>query len=132
MELQLTLKLQHRVAKELTQTALTMVLALLFVFMPAGYAQTFTVLHQFTGGADGGTPYRGSLFTDYNHNVYGSTAGGGDATCDPPFGCGVVFKIDSKSRETVLHTFAGSPDGAEPYVTRIPNSAGGGYAVADV
>jgi uncharacterized repeat protein (TIGR03803 family) len=53
-----------------------------------------TVLHTFTGGADGAFPNSG-LVMDASGNLYGVTGFGGDAKChvngDP--GCGVVFKI---------------------------------------
>jgi len=51
-----------------------------------------SVLYNFTGGADGGGP-DGPLLLDAAGNLYGVTAGGGDLTCNPPSGCGVVFKI---------------------------------------
>jgi uncharacterized repeat protein (TIGR03803 family) len=51
-----------------------------------------TVLHSFTGGADGGFPWAG-LTMDSAGNLYGGATGGGDFSCFPPSGCGVVFKI---------------------------------------
>jgi uncharacterized repeat protein (TIGR03803 family) len=51
-----------------------------------------TVLHTFTGGADGAFPWAG-LTTDASGNFYGVTAGGGDTNCFHPEGCGVVFRI---------------------------------------
>jgi uncharacterized repeat protein (TIGR03803 family) len=50
-----------------------------------------TVLHSFTGGADGEFPYAG-LTMDSHGNLYGTTQGGG-AICYTSFTCGVVFKI---------------------------------------
>jgi uncharacterized repeat protein (TIGR03803 family) len=49
-----------------------------------------TVLHSFTGGADGAWPYAG-LVRDKAGNLYGTTAGGGTGSCDA--GCGTVFKL---------------------------------------
>ena len=123
--------LRRNAPNKQTQIVFTVVLVLLFGSVPFVQAQTFTVLYQFTGAADGASPYRGSLFLDKNGNVFGSAAGGGDTTCNPPFGCGVVFEIDTASSESVLHTFTGSPDGAEPYSGMIVNPAGGEYAVAE-
>jgi len=53
------------------------VLAALLCFT-AGLAQsqTFTVLHDFGGGEDGGTPYSGLIF-DRAGNLYGTAHGGG-------------------------------------------------------
>jgi len=52
-----------------------------------------TVLHNFTGGADGGAPWAG-LTVDRAGKLYGSAAIGGDLNCEPTYGgCGVVFKI---------------------------------------
>jgi uncharacterized repeat protein (TIGR03803 family) len=119
----------HAVSPKVSWTG---VLVVLFAgILPAG-AQTFAVLYEFSGGADGATPSRGSLFVDSKGNIFGSTVGGGDTACNPATkGCGVTFKIDSKGKETVLHTFSGNPDGAEPYVTVILNGANGGYGVAE-
>jgi uncharacterized repeat protein (TIGR03803 family) len=50
-----------------------------------------TVLHSFTGGADGAFPYAG-LTRDGSGNLYG-TAWQGGAKCFTSYTCGVVFKI---------------------------------------
>ncbi len=72
---------------------------------------TETPLYYFTGGADGGTPDAAVIF-DSAGNMYGTTAGGG--TGDN----GVVFKLTPSGSgwtESVLYSFAGSPDGAGPF-----------------
>jgi uncharacterized repeat protein (TIGR03803 family) len=54
-----------------------------------------TVLHSFTGGADGATPVAG-LVRDAAGNLYGTAYFGGDVSgsfCAGVGGCGVVFKI---------------------------------------
>jgi uncharacterized repeat protein (TIGR03803 family) len=72
---------------------------------------TETVLYSFTGLADGGVP-RGGLLRARGV-LYGTTNRGGDPQCSGA-GCGVIFKIDSAGKETVLHTFSlvdgGYPD----------------------
>jgi len=87
-----------------------------------------TVLYNFTGGADGGTP-RAGLVLDSSGNLYGTTELGGDLSnfevC--PAGCGVVFKLDPAGTETVLYTFQGGADGAEPFAGVIRDSAGNLY-----
>ena len=57
-------------------------------------AQTFTVLHNFTGGLDGANPYTG-LTMDRSGNFYGTTAYGGSQSddCHVVGGCGTVFKL---------------------------------------
>jgi uncharacterized repeat protein (TIGR03803 family) len=51
-----------------------------------------TVLHSFAGGSDGAFPKTG-LTIDAAGNLYGTAAYGGDTKCDPPYGCGTVFKV---------------------------------------
>jgi uncharacterized repeat protein (TIGR03803 family) len=46
-----------------------------------------TVLHAFSGGADGAAPNAGLLYS--NGVLYGTTSEGGDAICD----CGTAFAI---------------------------------------
>jgi uncharacterized repeat protein (TIGR03803 family) len=58
-----------------------------------------TVLHAFTGGADGSAPGTG-VVRDSNGNLYGTVASGGNCR-----DCGLVFKIDPAGNETVLHSF---------------------------
>jgi uncharacterized repeat protein (TIGR03803 family) len=53
-----------------------------------------TVLHRFTGGADGALP--SALFRDQRGNLYGTTVYGGDLSCvfyNQIPGCGTVFKL---------------------------------------
>ena len=75
------------------------------------YAQTYTVLHQFTGAGDGGVPAAGLTF-DATGNLYGTTEEGGyfgNRYCSSG-GCGTVFKLTPNNGswiETVLHAFTG-------------------------
>jgi uncharacterized repeat protein (TIGR03803 family) len=71
-------------------------------------AQTFTILYSFTNGADGGQPYA-SLVKDSAGNLYGTTAVGGASNF------GTVFKVDQTGKETVLYSFGGGADGANPW-----------------
>ena len=91
-----------------------------------------TVLHSFTGGADGSNPNAG-LVRDVAGNLYGTTGFGGSlAACNTPYGCGVVFKVDPTGKETVLHSFAGYPtDGASGATTTFNNPFYGARLVRD-
>lgn len=86
-----------------------------------------TVLYRFTGKGDGGQPLAG-LTIDSGGNLYGTTAGGGKGSCNyPAVGCGVVFKIDSTGKYTVLYRFTGGADGGVPEPRLILDSAGNIY-----
>ena len=71
-----------------------------------------TVLYTFTDSADGGFPSAG-LTRDAAGNLYGTTISGGSTGCYGA-GCGVVYKVDTTGHETVLYTFMGGADGANP------------------
>ena len=83
-----------------------------------------TVLYSFTGGADGANPYSG-LIRDSAGNFYGTTKSGGASNA------GVVFKLDTAGTETVLHSFTGGADGANPYAGLIRDSAGNLYGTTE-
>jgi uncharacterized repeat protein (TIGR03803 family) len=86
-----------------------------------------TVLYKFTGTSDGDSP-ESLLVEDAVGNLYGTTVWGGAS------GLGTVFKVDTNHRETVLHSFAGPPDGggdgAYAYQGVIRDVAGNLYGVA--
>ncbi len=79
-----------------------------------------TILHSFSGKPDGANPYAG-LIMDGSGNLYGTTYGGGD------YGDGTVFKLAASGQETILHSFSGSPDGANPYGGLILDNGGNLY-----
>lgn len=79
-----------------------------------------TVLHSFEWGADGALPFSG-LIRDRAGNLYGTTSVGGT------FNAGTVFKVDANSVESILHSFAYSPDGGAPQAGLIADSAGNLY-----
>lgn len=76
---------------------------------------TEKVMHAFQGGSDGALPQAAGLI-DVNGTLYGTTAGGGDQSCDD--GCGTVFSVTLSGGETVLHSFAGG-DGAFPFASLV-------------
>jgi uncharacterized repeat protein (TIGR03803 family) len=66
----------------------------------------FTVLYEFTGGADGSAPL--GLIQDAKGNLYGIAAYGGNSK--PPcledaYGCGTIFKVDPQGKFSVLYRF---------------------------
>jgi len=87
-----------------------------------------TVLHRFTGRTDGAYP-TGSLVRDSAGNLYGATFYGGLPGCrlNTTKGCGTIFKLDRSGTLTVLHTFAGLSDGANPNGSLILDAAGNLY-----
>jgi uncharacterized repeat protein (TIGR03803 family) len=70
----------------------------------------FTVLHDFTGGADGGIPT--GLVKGLGNQIYGTSYVGGSNPFCP--GCGTVFKILSGGKLTTLFSFSSFGDGAHP------------------
>lgn len=93
---------------------------------------TETILHTFTNGSDGATPYAG-LVSDGAGNLYGTAYSGGNfksSNCTYQ-GCGVVFELSPAGNgtwtETVLYTFNGGYDGSSPFGTLIRDAAGNLY-----
>jgi uncharacterized repeat protein (TIGR03803 family) len=79
------------------------------VYEVSGYL-TETVLYSFGSLGDGVEPFAG-LTRDTKGSLYGTTFGGGAASCF----CGTVFMVTPTGSETVLHSFSNSPDGSEPF-----------------
>src|SRR5271166_3149025 len=85
-------------------------------------AQTFSVIHNFTGGQDGGNPFAG-LTMDKAGSLYGTTTYGGS-------GNGTVFRLVFKNSHWVfqpLYSFAGGTDGANPQARVIVGPDGALY-----
>lgn len=106
---------------------------------PDGNGWTQTVVHTFTGEADGANPYYADVILDRNGNLYGTTVNGGTSNL------GVVFELSPDGNggwtETVLHSFSGGVDGANPYSGLVLDPygnlygttySGGGYDVGTV
>jgi uncharacterized repeat protein (TIGR03803 family) len=90
-----------------------------------------TILHAFSGGADGGHPLT-RLTPGPDGQYYGTTFDGGSATCGVA-GCGTVFKIDPSSGAlTTLHAFAGgASDGAFPLGSLVFDKSGMIYGTTE-
>ncbi len=99
---------------------LAFLLGLAAVAIPRAQAQTFKVVYSFTGGSDGGNPLDGFI-TDAAGNLYATTNVGGAS------GNGTVFEVSKSGEETVLYSFAGGTDGANPEGGLIRDKAGNLY-----
>jgi len=101
---------------ERTTFALILVCALTIVGLPTARAQTLTVLHNFTLGGDGASPVAG-LTMDGTGIFYGTTARGGYASLNCPYGCGTVFTLTRRHSSWILnpiYSFTGGADGTTP------------------
>jgi hypothetical protein len=100
--------------------ALSLLCSLITITVQSGNAQTYTVLHNFTGGPDGGNPYAGLTITD-SGKIYGTTTIGG------PNNFGVVFNLMQAGTGWVtapIYGFQGCNDGNKPEA-RVINGADG-------
>jgi uncharacterized repeat protein (TIGR03803 family) len=81
---------------------------------PSGGSWTHSVLYSFSGGTDGGEPYKG-VTLDAQENIFGTAVTGGSGGCEG--GCGVVYELANsggKWSQTVVHAFSGGDDGSGP------------------
>ena len=95
---------------------------------PNGWVQN--VLYSFTGGADGGEPYKG-VSIDRQGNLYGTAVTGGSGSCEG--GCGVVYKLTNSGgtwTQTVIHAFTGGDDGSGPGARVTVDRSGNMYGMA--
>jgi uncharacterized repeat protein (TIGR03803 family) len=85
-----------------------------FQLSPTPNGWVHTVLYSFTGGADGGEPYKG-VTLDRDDNLYGTAVTGGSGSCEG--GCGVIYKLTNIKgtwTQKVIHAFTGGDDGSGP------------------
>jgi uncharacterized repeat protein (TIGR03803 family) len=95
------------------------------VFEMSPRTGNLSTLYSFTGGPDGGYPHA-PLIADEQGNLYGTTYEGGNSV--DGVGQGVIFKLNiAAHEETVLHTFEGQSDGANPQAGLVQDSAGNFY-----
>jgi uncharacterized repeat protein (TIGR03803 family) len=98
---------------------LAVVFGLAVVATQSAQAQTYTVVHFFTGPPDGSSPEADMIMAP-DGVLYGTTNQGGS------FDEGTVFKVDTSGTETVLHSF-GYSDGAFPESGLLRDKAGNLY-----
>ena len=79
-----------------------------FVLVCAAPAQTYQVIHTFSGDAAGGFPGKW-LVVDSSGNVYGTTIAGGILNN------GTVFKVNKNGVLSTIYSFAGRPDGVAAF-----------------
>jgi uncharacterized repeat protein (TIGR03803 family) len=115
------------VSRVLEVMTVTLIAALILA-PGARAASTEKVLYSFTGSADGGNPRASRLIFDQAGNIYGTTGDGG------AYGAGTVFMLTPNSSggwtESVLYSFTGGSDGADPWAGVIFDSAGNLYGTA--
>jgi uncharacterized repeat protein (TIGR03803 family) len=106
-------------------TVLALSLATLFVATRPAHAQTETVLYSFCSQSnctDGAYP-QSRLTSDGAGNFYGTTWEGGMACAGAEYGCGTVFELSPNGSggwdETVLYSFTGGEDGANPLYSYV-------------
>jgi uncharacterized repeat protein (TIGR03803 family) len=78
------------------------------------------VLYSFKGGNDGADP-NAAVIADAKGNFYGTTYGGGTS------GLGTVFELAADGTETVLYSFKGGSDSANPFASLILDAKGNLY-----
>ncbi len=114
--------------------AVALLLTLALLAVPLAPAQSFSVVHNFTGG-NGGVPYNGLIavgsggggsnnstsHSKKGTSFYGTTSTGGAN------GYGVLFSLTPSGTETIVHNFAGGADGANPWGLLITDKASNLY-----
>ncbi len=131
--------LRTNVQRSIANLASILLFVLAVIMTQPTQAQTFSVIHNFTRGADGAFPYVG-VTKDSSGNLYGTAAFGGLAGGCNGNGCGTVYKLARHGSGWLfnpLYIFTGGSDGALPLARVIlgPNGtlygttyAGGGGA----
>lgn len=106
--------------------AMNLLCVLMAIAVQPAQSQTFSILHTFTGGSDGGAP-TGTLALDRGGHIYGTTSQGGnpDPVCDF-VSCGTAFELSERNSHwtlTTLYSFFGRGDGGTPFagVSIAPN-----------
>jgi uncharacterized repeat protein (TIGR03803 family) len=87
------------------------------VLVQSAQAQSFSVIHNFTGGADGANPLNGLMMGAAGY-MYGTTSAGG------AHNNGTVFRIAPTGILQTIYAFEGGADGSAPQSFLIEDSQG--------
>jgi uncharacterized repeat protein (TIGR03803 family) len=104
-----------------------------FELTPGNGGWTYSIIYafNFNNNHDGINP-QSTVIVDPSGNLYGTTGYGGTGACTPS-GCGTVFMLTPSGgtwAETILHNFAGSPDGSGSVTPLIRDASGNLYGTA--
>ncbi len=113
-----------------TLSRLAAICAVCVVWTLSLRAQTLTNLVTFPGGS--GSDPQGSIAQGTDGSFYGTTVEGGNSSCNPPNGCGTVFKVTQSGVLTILYSFcskANCADGSNPYGGLVLGTDGDFYGV---
>lgn len=110
-----------------------------FMLTPPSAGQTAwteTVLHAFTGGADGGNP-SGGLYRNTSGDLFGNTSTGGQLPCaETVNGCGTTYLLTPPANQQsswtfeTLHAFTGQADGETAAGPLVSGPEGSVYGTA--
>src|ERR1022692_1092343 len=108
--------------------ALMIVIVMTLLLAPSAWAQsTYKTLYKFKGGKDANGPLADLIF-DAASNLYGTTNNGGASNA------GTVFELTPNGNdgwtESVLYSFTGGADGANPQAGLIFDQSGNLYGTA--
>jgi len=84
----------------------------------------YSALYSFTGGADGQTPAGGVTIDETTGDLYGTATFGNS-------GNGVIYRLSSNGKLTVVHAFDGTHDGTSPVGTLVRDKLGNFYGAAE-
>ena len=104
---------QRNALQNKSRMALVIALAVGALMATPLHAQTFKVIHTFTGGTDGSSPAAGFVMNPAATMMFGTASSGGAN------GAGVVYKMSLAGKLTPLYTFTGGADGGSPQSSLI-------------
>lgn len=108
-----------------------------FELSNGGSGWVLNTLYSFTWGSSGGAVPQGRVTVAQDGSVYGTAIYGGIGECFEHYGCGTVFHLTRSGQSpetdwnlTVLHSFSGKSDGANPQGDLTFDESGSIYGIA--